>query len=105
FDDERLEEAAARVQRIREAGRRLVPGTSPRWSEDLRGRFFDALANDFNTPEALATVFNWVRRANRSEGPVGADDLRTMLGVLGFENLLEAEVVAPPEDVLELVEQ
>src|SRR2546421_6468636 len=54
FDDERLEEAAARVQRIREAGRRLVPGPSPPWSEELREQFFDALAEDFNAPEALA---------------------------------------------------
>jgi cysteinyl-tRNA synthetase len=104
FDDERLEEAAARVQRIREAGRRLVPGPSPPWSEQLRERFFDALAEDFNTPEALAVVFTWVRRANSESEPVGADDLREMLAVLGLDNLLETEAVAPPADVLELLE-
>ena len=27
--------------------------------------FFDALANDFNTPTALASLFEWVREANR----------------------------------------
>jgi cysteinyl-tRNA synthetase len=104
FDDERMEEAAARVQRIREAGRRLVPEASPPWSGELRERFFDALAQDFNTPEALAAVFTWVRRANSESQPVGADDLREMLGVLGLDNLLEAETVTPPADVLELVE-
>src|SRR5207302_6351989 len=82
FDDERLEEATAQVHRIREAGRRLAPGPSPAWSEELRERFLAALAKDFNTPEALAVVFNWVREANRSDGPVGADDLRTMLALL-----------------------
>jgi cysteinyl-tRNA synthetase len=104
FDDERMEEAAARVQRITEAGRRLVPGASPSWSGELRERFFRALAQDFNTPDALAAVFTWVRRANSESEPVGADDLREMLGVLGLDNLLEAEKVAPPADVLELVE-
>ena len=32
FDDERLSEAAARNQRIREAARRLQAGPSPDWS-------------------------------------------------------------------------
>jgi cysteinyl-tRNA synthetase len=104
FDDERMEEAAARVQRIREAGRRLEPGASPSWSGELRERYFDALAQDFNTPEALAAVFTWVRRANSESAPVGADDLREMLGVLGLDNVLDAETAAAPAEVLELVE-
>ena len=104
FDDERLEEAAARVQRIREAGRRLVPGGSPSWSEELGERFFDALAEDFNTPEALAVVFNWVRKANSDPERAGSDDLREMLSVLGLDNLLDTEAVAPPAQVLELLE-
>ena len=44
FDDQRLEEASARVKRIREAARKLIPGASPDWSSPLRERFFDALA-------------------------------------------------------------
>src|SRR5437588_11573712 len=43
FDEQRLTEAAARVQRIREASRRLVQGSSPEFSEPLRAAFFDAL--------------------------------------------------------------
>jgi cysteinyl-tRNA synthetase len=105
FDDERLAEADARVQRVREAGRRLQAGVSPPWSAPLRERFFDALANDFNTPAALAAVFDWVREANRSEaGSAGDADLREMLVVLGLENLLSFDVAAPPERVLELLE-
>jgi cysteinyl-tRNA synthetase len=100
FDDQRLEEASARVKRIREAARKLSPGASPDWSAPLREGFFDALAYDFNTPRALAEVFDWVREANASESPVGDADLREMLGVLGLENLLEPdEADAPPEAV------
>ncbi len=102
FDDDRLVEAAARVQRIREAGRGLIAGPSPPWSAPLRGAFFDALANDFNTPEALARLFEWVREANRSSSEVGDADLREMLAVLGLENLLEAPTHDAPPDVLEL---
>jgi cysteinyl-tRNA synthetase len=102
FDEERLTEAAARVQRIREAGRKLSPGPSPPFSTELRERFFDALAEDFNTPGALAAVFEWVREANRAEEAVGDRDLREMLNVLALENLLEPESDAAPPEVLEL---
>jgi cysteinyl-tRNA synthetase len=103
FSAERLEEAYARVERVREAGRRLVPGGSPPELAPLRERFFDALADDFNTAEALAAVFEWVREANRREG-VGGDDLRAMLDVLGLANLLEEEAAAAPEEVQALAD-
>jgi len=104
FDDERLAEAQARVRRIREAARRLAPGASPAWSGPLHERFFDALADDFKTPEALAAVFDWVAEANRSEPGTGDADLRDMLTVLGLENLLEASDVQAPAEVAELAD-
>jgi cysteinyl-tRNA synthetase len=102
FDDERLVEAAARVQRIREAARGLVPAPSPPWSAPLRHAFFDALANDFNTPEALARLFEWVREANRTPGEVGDADAREMLEVLGLANLLDVDTAEAPPDVIQL---
>ena len=105
FDGERLGQAVAQVQRVREAARRLSRGRSPSWSGPLRERFFAALADDFNTPNALAAVFEWVREANRADGTVGDADLREMLDVLALENLLDPEEVHAPSEVLELVEQ
>jgi cysteinyl-tRNA synthetase len=106
FDDERLAEAQARVQRFTEAGRRLAPGPSPAWSGPLRERFFDALADDFGTPEALAAAFEWVREANReanrASAGTGDADLREMLSVLGLDNLLDADEVQAPAEVTEL---
>jgi cysteinyl-tRNA synthetase len=105
FDDERLSEARARAQGFREAARRLVPGASPSWSAALREGFFDALARDFNTPQALARASDWVREANRSDpGTVGDADLREMLGVLGLDNLLDVEVAEIPEQARELLD-
>jgi cysteinyl-tRNA synthetase len=104
FDDARLSEAAAQVRRVREAARGLTRGHSPEWSVALRERFFGSLANDFNTPAALAAVFDWVREANRSADPVGDADLREMLFVLGLDDLLEVEAAAAPDDVRELAE-
>ncbi|MBV8954771.1 MAG: cysteine--tRNA ligase [Solirubrobacterales bacterium] len=102
FDDARLAEAAARVRRIREAARHLRAGPSPPWSPPLRERFFAALAEDFNTPGALAAVFEWVREANRAGDSVGDADLREMLSVLALENLLDPEPVRAPAEVFAL---
>jgi cysteinyl-tRNA synthetase len=105
FDDDRLSEAGASVNRIREAGRGLIDGSSPVWSGPMRERFFDSLANDFNTPRALAVVFEWVRRANRAvAASVGDADLREMLSVFALENLLEADHTRPPTEAIELLE-
>jgi cysteinyl-tRNA synthetase len=98
-----LDDAAARVARVREAGRRLVPGASPEDMTPLRDAFFDALADDFNTPQALASLFEWVREANRRGSGVGDAHLREMLGVLALENLLDADA-GPPADVVALAE-
>jgi len=75
---------------VREAARRLAPGPSPPDLAPLKERFFDALADDFNTPIALAAVFDWVREANRREAGIGDADLREMLAVLALDDLLDA---------------
>ncbi len=107
YDDEALAGAAARVRRIREAGRRLRPGPSPDWSAVLRETFFDALADDFNTPRALAAVFDWVRAANSADPGVGDADLREMLDVLALGGLLDADAsgdAGPPAEVVALAD-
>ena len=100
FSDERLADAARAAERIRDAGRRLVPGDSPEELAPHRDAFFDALADDFNTARALAALYEWIREANRREG-VGDAHLREMLGVLGLESLLEA-AEGPPAEAVEL---
>src|SRR3954454_25132512 len=99
FSDEALESAKASVARIREAGRRLLPGPSPASLEPHRDAFFAALRNDFNTAEALASLYGWIREANRSDEPVGSAHLLEMLDVLVLETLLAAEEGPPPEAV------
>jgi cysteinyl-tRNA synthetase len=102
FSHERLEEAAAAVRRIREAGRRLLPAPTPINLSSLKEAFFAALAEDFNTPRALESVFEWVRMANRSDAGVGGADLHDMLEVLGLANLLEAEAAEVTQEVIAL---
>jgi cysteinyl-tRNA synthetase len=101
FSEERLEEARRSAERIRDAGRRLVAGPSPAELRGYRDAFFDALRDDFNTAEALASLYGWIREANRSSSPVGDGDLREMLDVLGLIGLLAADQ-GPPEEAVEL---
>jgi cysteinyl-tRNA synthetase len=104
YSDAELEQAQARVRRVREAARRLHEGPSPDDMAPLRDQFFDALAEDFNTAAALEALFVWVREANKRED-VGDAHLREMLGVLGLENLLDAGAAAPDAEALELAER
>ena len=85
--DEPLDQARGRVRRLRDGARRS-PGESPAELAPLRDAFFAALADDFNTPAALAALFEWVSEATRRErGRAGDSHLREMLGVLGLELL------------------
>ncbi len=100
FSAAALQQARANVSRIREAARRLTPGNSPAELDALRERFFDALARDFNTAEALAVLNEWLRQASAAVGEAGGAapgdaHLREMLGVLGLEALLAAVAEAP----------
>jgi cysteinyl-tRNA synthetase len=105
FGDAPLGDAAGRVRRIREAGRRLVDGASPAWSSPLLERFLGALAEDFNTPAALAVVAEWVSAANRDPEPVGRDDLAVMLELLGLEPLLLPVEDGPPAELVALAQE
>ena len=87
--------AAARAHPRRRAPARA--GESPEELAGHRDAFFDALADDFNTPRALAALAEWIREANKSPKAVGDSHLREMLGVLALENLLERGDGPPPE--------
>ena len=100
YSEERLGEAAASVARIRDFARRLDPAADAPAAQPYADRFFAALADDFNTPTALAALFDWVSEGNRrldAGETLGVGPLAEMLSVLGLENLLAAEADADPE--------
>jgi cysteinyl-tRNA synthetase len=106
YTEETLEEAARAVGRVRELVRRLDPDGDPAPDLDrLAERFFDELADDFNTAAARAVLFDWVAEANRrldAGERLGPGRLGEMLHAFGLESLLEAGDEEAPEEVRRL---
>jgi cysteinyl-tRNA synthetase len=109
FSEEALQQADANVRTLRELARRLDPDAPGAEGMDaVVERFFDALADDFNTPEARALLFEWVGEANRRLGAgetMGPGRLGEMLGAFGLERVLDEPEEEAPEDVRLLAEQ
>jgi cysteinyl-tRNA synthetase len=102
YTEEALEDAGRAVARVREALRRLDPDAAG--LDQFVDPFFDALADDFNTPEARAVLFEWVAEVNRrvDQGePVGPGRVGEMLHALGLEGLMALEE-GPPEELQRL---
>jgi cysteinyl-tRNA synthetase len=98
FGEDVLEDAAARIERIRNYVRDAPTGGDlDPFVTERRSEFFDALADDFNTPRAMAAVSELVAEGNRRELSGARGALEEMLPVLGLEALLEAEREADPE--------
>ena len=103
YTDETMEHARRAAARVREAARRLDPDAGPAPDLDaLAERFFDALADDFNTPAARTVLFEWVAEANRRlDGGerLGPGRLEEMLHALGLESLLAPQQEDAPEEI------
>ena len=48
------------------------------------GRFMEAMNDDFNTPEAVAVLFDLANEVNRSQSVAAATQLKALAGVLGL---------------------
>ncbi len=89
YDDEHLENARSALTRFYTALRGL-PDAAPAGGEGFRERFHAAMDDDFNTPEALAVLFDLVREINRLRGDDEAAaaslaaELRRLGSVLGI---------------------
>lgn len=101
FSDQSLEQAQTSARRIRAAAAALSDGHSPAELAAHREQFFAALADDFNTPRALASLHGWLSDVADHPG-AGNDDLVQMLTVLGLETLLLPDANAAEPDAAAL---
>jgi cysteinyl-tRNA synthetase len=97
FSDEQLTEAAARVDRIRNYLRDAPAGDPDPFLIEKRQAFLDALADDFNTPQAFAVIFEIVAEGNKRELSGARELLAELLPLLGLGSLLAGEEAAPAE--------
>jgi cysteinyl-tRNA synthetase len=106
YTEETLEDAARATERVRDVVRRLDRRAAAAPDLDaLVERFFDELADDFNTAAARGVLFEWVAEANRridAGDRLGPGRLGEMLHAFGLESLLEESHVDAPEDVRRL---
>jgi len=102
YSADALGNARSAVGRLYTALRGLAAsrGPEPAEAREFRERFYEAMDDDFNTPEALAVLFDLAREVNRARGEnpelaaaLGAA-LRDVGGVLGLLQLA-------PEDYLQ----
>jgi cysteinyl-tRNA synthetase len=108
FGPEQMEQAVAQVERLRNFFREHPVGPQGRSpggvsSEQQRGgsaetppgsrleAFRGALADDFNTPRAMAEVFELVGEANRGEAPGAPEALAEMLELVGLGSLAQPD--------------
>lgn len=119
YSDEQLDNARAALTRLYTALRGIEETPLGDFGEDYRARFKDAMDDDFNTPEAMAVLFELAREINRlrEHDAVSAAQAAALLvelgGVLGLiqstaENYLKAAPSAKglaAEDVEALVAQ
>jgi cysteinyl-tRNA synthetase len=97
FSEEALEEAAARVERIRNYLLNAPGGEPDPFLVQKREEFLEALADDFNTPQAFAALFEIIAEGNRRELRGARGLLEELLPLLGLDSLLSDEKAVPSE--------
>ncbi len=88
YSDAHLEDARASLLRLYNALSDSFTGDTGAagidWTQPHAARFRDAMDDDFNTPEALAVLFELATELNRGKDPAVEARLRALAGVLGL---------------------
>jgi cysteinyl-tRNA synthetase len=83
YSDESLNDAAAGLTRLYTA-LRDVEIVETDFDSEFKARFESAMNDDFNTPVALAVLFDVARELNKTKSPVLAATLKSLASVLGL---------------------
>jgi cysteinyl-tRNA synthetase len=85
FSDAHLDDARAALTRLYTALQSVPPDDSPLdWSQPQAAAFRSAMNDDFNTPAALAVLFELAGEANRTRNGALTALIRNLAATLGF---------------------
>jgi len=86
FSDAHLDDARAALTRLYTALQSVppAPGAELDWSQPQAAAFRAAMNDDFNTPAALAVLFELAGEANRTRDGAATALIRQLAGTLGF---------------------
>ena len=85
YSDQHLDDAKAALTRLYTALRNVPPqATLVDWNDAYAVRFRAAMDDDFNTPEAMAVLFELAAESNRSRSPMVSGLLKALGGTLGL---------------------
>ena len=85
YSDQHLDDAKGALTRLYTALKNVPPqATTIDWGEAYAGRFRAAMDDDFNTPEAMAVLFELAAEANRSKSALSSGLLKALGGILGL---------------------
>jgi cysteinyl-tRNA synthetase len=85
YSDTHLNDAKHALTRLYTALKEVVPDSSPLdMSEAHAVRFAEAMNDDFNTPNAIAVLFDLANEVNKTRSAVLARQLRALAGTIGF---------------------
>ncbi len=85
YSDQHLDDAKGALTRLYTALKNVPPQpVAIDWSDAYVERFREAMNDDFNTPEAMAVLFELAAEANRSKSAHTAGLLKALGGILGL---------------------
>jgi len=85
YSDQHLDDAKGALTRLYTALKNVPPqATAIDWSDAHAGRFRAAMDDDFNTPEAVAVLFELAAEANRGKSATTSGLLKALGGILGL---------------------
>ncbi|WP_194711035.1 cysteine--tRNA ligase [Noviherbaspirillum soli] len=85
YSDAHLADARGALTRLYTALKQVAPDQQPLdWSEDHAARFAEAMNDDFNTPIAMAVLFELANEVNKTRSPALARQLKALGEVVGL---------------------
>ena len=85
YSDKHLDDAKQSLDRLYTALKNVqLEETKVDWNEPHAKRFKAVMDDDFNTPEAMAVLFDLVNEVNKNKSPLFAAQLKGLAGTLGL---------------------